>query len=69
MNKIQQKIISILEKESDISLTKLAKKLNVSKQCVSRVIKDLREKEIIAKIGSTKNAKWILLMSQLGLKW
>jgi len=64
MEKIQNKIISILKKNPNVSLTDLAKRLDVSKQYISKVIKDLREEEIIAKIGSTKNAKWILLQKQ-----
>ncbi|MFH1536742.1 MAG: DUF4325 domain-containing protein [Patescibacteria group bacterium] len=64
MKNIQNKIISILQKKPDASLTDLAKRLDVSKQYISKVIKDLREKEIIAKAGSTKDARWILLKKQ-----
>ena len=48
----------LLEKQPSVTAKQMAAVLQISPRKVSRIIKELREKEIIIRIGSNKTCYW-----------
>lgn len=54
----EKQIISIIKKDPKCSSSKIAEKLDLSTRQVERIIRQLREKDIIEHIGSRRNGYW-----------
>lgn len=52
------KVILLLKKEPDITAKKISEKTGLSTRKISRIIRELRESEIIIRIGSNKKGYW-----------
>ena len=56
----EKEIIDLVMKNPQITLDMMAEMTGKSKRTVSRLIKGLKEKEILKRIGSNKSGKWIV---------
>jgi len=54
-------ILNILEKKPDITQKELSEKTNISLRTVKRIIQQLKEKNIIERIGSDRKGYWKIL--------
>ena len=54
-------ILSIMKTNPSVSIAKIVNELNVSISSVERAVRSLKQKRIIAREGSDKNGKWIIL--------
>jgi len=54
----RNKIILLLEKEPNITAKKISEKTGMSTRKISRIIKELREAELIVRIGSNRKGYW-----------
>ena len=54
----QEKIINLIRKNPAITQVEMAKILNLTRDGISYNIKILKEKDIIERVGSTKNGSW-----------
>lgn len=61
INKTQENIIDLIKKNPNITQNEISNFLNINKSTVMRNINKLKEKNIIARIGSTKNGQWKIL--------
>lgn len=61
INKIQQEIINIIEQAPNTTQIDIAKKLKVSRQSIATNIKELKEKNIIKRVGTNKKGYWEIL--------
>ena len=52
------RVLLLLEKQPSITAKQMAEALQISPRKVSRIIKELREKETIVRIGSNKTGYW-----------
>ena len=52
------RVLSLLEKQPSITANQMAEVLQISTRKISRIIKELKEKEVIIRIGSNKNGHW-----------
>ena len=52
------RVLLLLEKQPSITAKQMAEVLQISPRKVSRIIKELKEKEIIVRIGSNKTGYW-----------
>ena len=52
------RVLLLLEKQPSITAKQMAGVLQISPRKVSRIIKELKEKEIIVRIGSNKTGYW-----------
>lgn len=57
---VEETVLSAMRDNSHITQAQLAQKLNRSDRQIRRVIKKLREKGIIERIGSRKAGQWIV---------
>ena len=57
-NKNQLKILELIELNNKITIIEMAKKLSISETAIENNIKKLREKGIIARVGSDKTGHW-----------
>lgn len=57
---LEETVLSAMRENSHITQAQLSKKLNRSDRQIRRVIKELREKGIIERIGSRKSGQWIV---------
>ena len=57
---LEETVLSAMRENSHITQAQLSKKLNRSDRQIRRVIKELREKGIIERIGSRKSGKWVV---------
>lgn len=55
-----ERILNIMKDTPHITIDQIASVTGISKRTVSRVIKELKEKDIVRREG-TKNGKWIVL--------
>jgi len=53
-------VISLIYKDEHITNKELAVKINKSDRTVARMIKVLKDKNIIERVGSKKNGKWVV---------
>lgn len=51
-------ILNILKEEPDITQNKLTEKTNISIRTVKRTIKELKEENLIERIGSDRKGYW-----------
>lgn len=58
---VQDRLLQILEKDKKISAKGAAEKLEMSERQVQRLLKDMKEKGIIERLGSNKNGTWKIL--------
>ena len=61
INETQENIIDLIKKNPNITQNEISNFLNINKSTVMRNINKLKEKKIIARIGSTKNGQWKIL--------
>ena len=61
INETQENIIDLIKKNPNITQNEIGNTLNINKSTVMRNINKLKEKNIIARIGSTKNGQWKIL--------
>jgi predicted HTH transcriptional regulator len=61
VNVTQKKILNILNKDKEITATKLADLLKITEKTVKRTVKILKEKGMIERIGADKNGYWIVI--------
>ena len=59
-NSLEKIVLSVIKENSHITQAKLTTKLNCSDRQIRRVIKELREKGLIKRIGSRKSGQWIV---------
>lgn len=52
------KVLLLLEKEPDITAKKMSEQTGMSTRTISRVIKELRESEVIIRRGSSRKGYW-----------
>jgi len=57
---LEKEVLSAIEENSHITQAQLSTKLNRSDRQIRRVLKELREKGIIGRIGSRKSGQWIV---------
>ena len=57
----EQLILNTIRLDEHITMVKMAKQTGLSKATVERVVKAMKEKNIIGREGSTKKGKWIIL--------
>ena len=57
---LEKEVLSAIEENSHITQAQLSIKLNRSDRQIRRVLKELREKGIIERIGSRKSGQWIV---------
>lgn len=57
---LEKMILSAIRENPHITQMQIAIKLNRSDRQIRRVIKELREKGIIERIGSRKSGQWIV---------
>ena len=57
----EQLILNTIRLDEHITLVKMAEQTGLSKATVERVVKAMKEKNIIGREGSTKKGKWIIL--------
>ena len=65
-NSLEKIVLSAIKENSHITQAQLATKLNRSDRQIRRVIKELREKGIIERIGSRKSGQWIVKLPGTG---
>lgn len=61
LNSTEKKIINLLLENSDETASNLAANIGVTKRTVERTLKKLQEKGLIARSGSKKTGKWIVI--------
>lgn len=59
-NSLEEKVLSAIKENSHITQAQLSAKLNRSDRQIRRVLKELREKGVIERIGSRKSGEWIV---------
>ena len=64
LNEIQQAILDLIDKNPNISVTKIAQEINVSKRTIENNIKQLKAKGLIKRIGSDKTGHWQIIKTQ-----
>lgn len=57
----EQKVLEILRKNPSATYIEMANQMNISRKAVSQKIKQLKDKGLILRVGSTKNGYWKLL--------
>ena len=60
LNSTQKKILNLIKDNPTITLDSIARKFAIHKRTVERNIKTLKEKNVIDRIGSDKDGKWIV---------
>lgn len=61
LNKTEKRVIELLIEEPSYTSADLADKIEVSKRTIERAFKTLQEKNIIERIGSKRDGKWIVV--------
>ena len=59
-----EQVMSLIMKNSKISITSLTKATGLSERTRDRIIKSLKEKGILQRIGSKNNSTWEILIKQ-----
>lgn len=54
----RDKVLLLLKEEPDITAKKMSKQTGMSTRKISRIIRELRESEIITRIGSSRKGYW-----------
>lgn len=58
---LEEKVLNILEKNGKISTRKIAERLKVSERQVQRIVKGLKEKGILERVGASRNGYWRII--------
>ncbi len=58
LSETEKKVYLLLHERSESTQTIIADKLNFSEKYVRKVIKNLKDKQFIKRIGSSKNGYW-----------
>lgn len=61
INEKEEKIVRLLKENGNISKKEMSKKTGFSKSTIDRIIANLKEKNIIERIGANKNGYWKIL--------
>ena len=61
LNEIQNSILNLIKKNDKITQIEISKELGINKTTVTRNLNLLKEKNIIERIGATKNGIWKIL--------
>jgi len=61
MTPLEQNIFDTIKKNSKISMTEIAEKLNISRDTVKEYINKLKKKEIIRRVGTAKAGHWEII--------
>ena len=61
LSKLQQEIVNIIIEKPNITQVDIAKKLKVSRQSIAKNIKELKENDVIERVGANKKGYWKLL--------
>lgn len=56
----QEKILNLIKNNPEITQTQMAEVLGLTRDGISYNIKQLKENDVIDRIGPTKNGKWII---------
>lgn len=56
----QEKILNLIKNNPEITQTQMAEVLGLIRDGISYNIKQLKENDVIDRIGPTKNGKWII---------
>lgn len=56
----QEKILNLIKNNPEITQTQMAEILGLTRDGISYNIKQLKENDVIDRIGPTKNGKWII---------
>ena len=62
LSKLQQEIVNIIIEKPNITQVDIAKKLKVSRQSIAKNIKELKENDVIERVGVNKKGYWKLLL-------
>lgn len=62
LSETQKRIIELIDKDNNITQSKISKILGINKTTVMRNIKSLKEKGILKRDGSTKKGTWISIL-------
>ena len=57
----EQLILNTIRLDNCVTMVKMAEQTGLSKATVERVVKSMKEKQLIVRVGSTKKGKWIIL--------
>ena len=57
----EQLILNTIRLDNRVTMVKIAEQTGLSRATVERVVKAMKEKQIIWRVGSTKNGNWIIL--------
>lgn len=58
---LEEKVLNILEKNGKISTRKIAEQLKVSERQVQRIVKNLKEKGTLERVGASRNGYWRII--------
>ena len=61
LSKIQQEILNIIIEKPNVTQSDIAKKLEISRQSVATNIKELKDSNVIERIGANKKGYWKIL--------
>lgn len=61
LNNTQEKILSLIKEDNIITQEQIADKMKINRVNVAKNIRILKEKGLIARVGSNKNGKWKIL--------
>ena len=62
LSKIQQEIINIIIEIPNVTQSDIAKKLKISRQSIATNIKELKDNNVIERVGSNKKGYWKILL-------
>lgn len=54
-------VLKLLKKENRLSVQQMAEKLGVSARQISRIIADLKERQLLTREGSNKSGRWVVV--------
>ncbi len=57
----QRRILQLIDKNPYITLSKLSRAMGISQTAVENNMKKLKEKEILQRVGTAKNGKWVII--------
>lgn len=61
LTKKEHDVLRELQKDNTLTIAQLAQKVGVSNATISRIIKELKEKKLVGRVGASKNGKWQIL--------
>lgn len=58
VNETEKKLLALLKENPEYTVTQLADKSNVSRKTIAARLKNLKEKDLIERIGSSRKGYW-----------